>query len=60
MAEATLVTCPVYELKLSEREAKLIKNLTQNSFYPSPDDEPASETLDRESIFNTLTKAGVK
>ena len=60
MAKATLVTEPIYELRLTEREAKFIKGLTQNSFYTLPNDEPASECKDRESIFHALREAGVK
>jgi hypothetical protein len=55
MAGASLVSTPVYELKLSEREAKLIKN----SLYNDYSDEPISERLDRENIFNALKNAGV-
>lgn len=60
MADVPLVNRPVYELRLSENEAKLIKLLTQNCLHSTPRDEPPIEKECRESIFNALTKAGVK
>jgi hypothetical protein len=58
MAEATLVNKPIYELRLSENEARLIKALTQNSMFPG--EEHAIDRECRESIWNALNKAGVK